>query len=411
MKAAITKGSIKLFRLFGINIQLHFSWWLVFALLSFNLSVSFFPNLCAGKLTEGFLATTVIPGCSSLGMGSYWLMGIIAALFLFLSVLLHELSHSLVAKLKKIKVDSITLFFFGGVASIHEDDLKPSSEFLMAIAGPLFSILLGLVFFMINHFANNGIVTAIMFYLYLINFMLAGFNLIPGFPLDGGRAFRAILHAYYKDLKKATRIAAAGGRFFGIFLIILGILSFFGGGWWLVILGGFLYFMAGVGYEQVVIREALIKIPVKELLSKDFLPVDAEMKFADFLKQQVNCGEEIFLVKSKNFSGILDLKELNKISPGVQKWIKVKQLAISLDKLSSLRENDTAYTAFKKFAEEKVNLLPVYKNSKLLGFVTQKIVTQRLVWSLKFGFDGRNNKSITSKLPKKSKNNKKQALS
>ena len=398
---AITKGSIKLFRLFGINIQLHFSWWFVFALLAFNLSVSFFPNLCAGKLTEGFLATAIIPGCASLGTGSYWIMGIVAALFLFLSVLLHELSHSLVAKLRKIKVESITLFFFGGVASIHEDDLKPGSEFLMAVAGPLFSILLGLVFFTINHFTSNGIVTAITFYLYLINFMLAGFNLIPGFPLDGGRAFRAILHAYYKDLKKATRIAAAGGRFFGIFLIIVGILSFFGGGWWLVILGGFLYFTAGLSYEQVIIREALIKIPVKELLSKDFSLVDAEMKFADFLKRHVNCGEEIFLVKSKNFSGILDLKELDKISLSAQKWIKIKQLAIPVDKLSSLRENDTAFTAFKKFAEEKINLLPVYKNSKLLGFVTQKIVTQRLVWSLKFGFDSRNNKPITLKLPKK----------
>ncbi len=295
----------------------------------------------------------------------------------------------MVAKLKKIKVESITLFFFGGVASIHDDNLKPSAEFLMAIAGPLFSIFLGLVFLVINKFYLNGIITAITFYLYLINFMLAGFNLIPGFPLDGGRAFRAILHAYYKDLKKATRIAAAGGRFFGIFLVILGIFSFFGGGWWLIILGGFLYFTAGISYEQVVVREILAKIPLKELLTRNFPRIDAEMKFNDFLKKQANRAEEVFLVKSKTFFGILDLKELGNLTPGAQKLIKVKQLAVPLDKLSGLRENDSAYTAFKKFAEEKVNLLPVHQNSKLLGFVTQKIVMQRLVWSLKFGFAGR----------------------
>ncbi len=396
MKAAITKGSIKLFRLFGINVQLHFSWWFVFALLAFNLSVSFFPNLCAGKLTEGFLATTAIPGCSSLSTGSYWVMGIIAALFLFLSVLLHELSHSLVAKLKKIKVESITLFFFGGVASIHDDNLKPSSEFLMAIAGPLFSIFLGLVFLAVNKFYINGIVTAITFYLYLINFMLAGFNLIPGFPLDGGRAFRAILHAYYKDLKKATRIAAAGGRFFGIFLIILGILSFFGGGWWLVILGGFLYFIAGLSYEQVVIREALIKISVEEVLTKNLPTVDSEMKFNAFLNKYADCTEEVFLVKGRNFLGILDLKEVNKISPTAQKMIRIKQLSVPVEKRPNLRKTDHAYAAFKKLAEENTNILPVYQNSKLIGFVTRKRVMQRLLWSLKFGFGG-----------KKSKNNKK----
>src|SRR3989344_4445971 len=202
------RGAMKLFRIFGIDVQLHFSWWFVFALLAWSLSSSFFPQYFPGFENK-----------------TYWFMGIISVLLLFLSVLLHELSHSLVAKAKKIKVDSITLFFFGGVASIDDEDIKPSAEFLMSIAGPLFSLLLFGIFYLIYSLNGNIFWTAITFYLYQLNLILAIFNLVPGYPLDGGRAFRAILHAYYKDLSKATRIAARGGKLFAAVLIFMGIVG------------------------------------------------------------------------------------------------------------------------------------------------------------------------------------------
>ena len=193
-------NSMKIFRVFGIDIKLHFTWWFVFALIAWSLSSAFFPHYFPDQTQT-----------------MYWSMGITASLLLFVSVLLHELSHSLVARAKNIKVESITLFFFGGVAGITKEDMKPSSEFLMAIAGPLFSLVLAGIFFVIWKINGNVFWTAITYYLWQLNLILALFNLVPAFPLDGGRAFRAILRAYFKDLKKATRIAVIGGKLFAGF--------------------------------------------------------------------------------------------------------------------------------------------------------------------------------------------------
>src|SRR3989344_4695935 len=143
------KEGIRIFTIFGIDVKLHYSWWFIFILLTWSLATSFFPIYFPGSTAR-----------------TYWLMSVIASLLLFLSVLLHELSHSLVARAKKITVRSITLFFFGGVAGIDSEDMKPSSEFLMAIAGPLFSLLLAGIFYVIYISTGNGIVTAITFYLY-----------------------------------------------------------------------------------------------------------------------------------------------------------------------------------------------------------------------------------------------------
>ena len=275
------KGSIKLFSIFGIDVQLHFSWWFVFAFLTWSLSTSFFPHYFPGFDTQW-----------------YWVMGMVSVVLLFVSVLLHELSHSLVARYHQIKVENITLFFFGGVASINDEDMKPGSEFLMAIAGPLFSLVLAGFFFLIHKFNGNPFWTAITFYLYQLNFVLGLFNLVPGYPLDGGRAFRAVLYRYYKDLKKATRIAVLGGRFFALFLIFVGVMSMFsssGGGLWFIFLGGFLYFIAGVSYEQVLLKDALNQIPIMGLLTKDYVTLEPSTRFSAFLEEYLDNDQDIFL--------------------------------------------------------------------------------------------------------------------
>ncbi|MEW5896102.1 MAG: site-2 protease family protein [Nanoarchaeota archaeon] len=379
-------GSTKLFKIFGIDVQLHFSWWLIFVLLAWSLSSAFFPQSFPG-----------------LSVKMYWLMGIVASLLLFVSVLLHELSHSLVAKARKIKVESITLFFFGGVAGIDDEDMKAGSEFLMAIAGPLFSLFLALVFFLIYKFNGNVFWAAITMYLYQLNFILAIFNLIPGFPLDGGRAFRAILHAYYHDLKKATKIAASSGRIFAIFLIVLGIFGLLSGaaqGLWLIFLGGFLYFIAGLSYEQVVLKDALSRIKVKELLKAKYPEVSSETYFSDLLKEFANRGEDMFVVeglkrkgsamKGKSFIGMLDLKALDKMPPQLQKTVKLKQLATPADKVASVNKEDTAYAAFKSITKQKSDFVAVMDKKKFLGFVTKKVLMNSLIWSLKYGADKEN---------------------
>ena len=382
------RGATKIFRIAGIDILIHYSWWLVFILLTASLATSFFPGLCSGQLMERIS----ISGCTGLPKVQYWLMGAAAALLLFVSVLLHELSHSMIAKLRKIKVESITLFFFGGVAGIESEDLTPGSEFLMAIAGPLFSLILAGMFYLIFIFNGNNVWTAITFYLYQLNLVLAIFNLVPGYPLDGGRAFRAILHYYYGDLKKATRIAATGGRIFALVLMVIGLLNVLAGslgGLWFIFLGGFLYFIAGVSYEQVVVKETLSSIPVKEILTTRYDVLKPEMKFYEFLKQNANSGEEVFIVKNKTFSGILDLRTVGKINPQLQKTVTLKQLSRPLSNIQSLRRSDNAYTAFRQFTEQKADLLPVLEKGSCIGFVARKVVMNRLVWSLKYGFDGK----------------------
>lgn len=381
------KGAITIFRIFGIDIKLHFSWWFVFVFLSWSLSSSFFPHYFPELSTK-----------------MYWMMGITAALFLFVSVLLHELSHSLVAKARRIKVESITLFFFGGVAGIESEDLRPRSEFMMAIAGPLFSLLLAGLFYLIYIFNGQIFWTAITFYLYQLNLILAIFNLIPGYPLDGGRALRAILYAYLGDLRKATRIAASGGRFFAIFLAVLGILSLVtgtGGGLWFILLGGFLYFIAGLSYEQVVLKETLTKIPVSEMVLKRFPTVKPSMPLSAFFKKYLSSGEDVFLVKDKNFSGILDLKQLDNMPPEIQEVVKLKEIAVPLSKIDSVDEKDNAYAAFRKFAEKDLDVLPVKKNSKFLGFVNKRVLMQRLIWELKYGLKEKISKAGKKNIVKK----------
>jgi len=367
------KGSTTLFRIFGIDIKLHFSWWFVFFLLAWALSAAFFPQ--------------EYPGFST---AIYWFMGITAAILLFVSVLLHELSHSLVARAKKIKVESITLFFFGGVAGITKEDMKPSSELQMALAGPIFSLLLAVFFYLIYLINGNVIFSGIFSYLYKINFILAIFNMIPGFPLDGGRALRAVLYWYTKDLKKSTRIAVSGGKVFAGYLILEGILNFFGivillpGGLWFILLGVFLYFIAGMSYQQVVLKELLSKVKVKDLMQKKYISLSPGMTFADFLKKY-NYKESMFIIKDKKYQGILDLRSVNKVQPKLQKMVKLKQLSYNFSEVGSLGQEDNVYTALRKFTKQNLELLPVMGKGKLLGIITRKSLENKLMIEMKFG--------------------------
>lgn len=362
------RGVTKVLRIFGIDIQLHYTWWFILLFLSWALSTDFFPAF--------------FPGYPSL---MYWTMGIIAALLLFVSVLLHELSHSLVAKAHNIKVESITLFFFGGVAGISQEEMKPRSEVLMALAGPVFSLILGGFFYLINISNLNGILSAISFYLYQLNFILALFNLVPGYPLDGGRAFRALLYWHYRDLIKATRIAAAVGKFFAGFLFFFGLVGLFNGvgnGLWFMLLGGFLYFIAGMSYNQVVIKDILDTISVKDLISHNLPLLNPEMSLPDFIAQFSTTDEDIFLVSGKKGDGIIELQFLGKIPAAMSSKVKLQQLAIPLNRVKGLRATDTAYAAFQRFSAQDLSVLPVLEKGKVIGVVRRSTIMNQLHWRL-----------------------------
>ncbi len=361
----------RLFRIFGIDIRLHFSWYFIALLIAWSLSAAFFPTLLPGKTVT-----------------TYWIMGVTAALLLFVSVVLHELSHSLVAKAKNIGVESITLFFFGGVAGITKEDMKPADEFQMAIAGPLFSLLLSGLFYLLHIAVGNDVVGAITQYLYELNFILALFNLVPGYPLDGGRAFRAILYWKYKDLRKATYIAAQGGKFFAGVLIVLGIFGLFTGvgpGLWFILLGGFLYFIAGMSYEQVVMKEILNKIPVKQLIESRIPVIRPETKFSELVRKYAGSDEEIFLVRGGGFEGLLDTHRVEKMPSKLQEVTSVKQLARPFSQLKPLSKTADAYTAFRQLSEQNLEALPVLEKGKFLGIVMKRRVMRQLIWRAKYG--------------------------
>lgn len=361
------KKGLRIFSIFGIDIRLHYSWWIIFVILVWSLSTTFFPSF--------FPSFTTV---------EYWVMGVIASLLLFVSVLLHELSHSIVARFRKIKVESITLFFFGGVAGITREDLEPASEFLMAIAGPIFSFSMAGIFYLIYTFNGNGYLHAISYYLYQINFIVGAFNLVPGYPLDGGRAFRALLFWHYKDLRKATRIASYGGKIIAIILVILGILTFDGGGLWYILIGIFLYFIAGASYEQVVIKESLGMISLKELIQKKFMTLDPSMSFSSFIQKYKNTEVDVFVVKGKDFLGLLDIKQISKVPQKIQSRITLRQITPRYNSVDSLNPSQSVYDAFRLFSERNLEVLPVMDRGKLLGIVSQKAVFNRLLWELKF---------------------------
>lgn len=366
------RGSKRIFTIFGIDVKLHYSWWFVFALLAYALSTGFFPHYYEG-----------------LSGVAYWSMGITASFLLFFSVLLHELTHALVARFKKINVESITLFFFGGVAELPSEDMKPWTEFWMALSGPLFSLSLGGLFLLIHLINGNVYVTAITFYLYQLNFILAIFNLLPGYPLDGGRVFRAVLTMILKDLKKATYIASKGGKVVGGALALLGILVIVSGAWnglWFVFLGGFLWFIAGLSYEQVLMKEVLSKVSLDKIVKKKYSHFSPEMSFNKVINKYSLTGEERFVVKKGGkFLGIVDLTRIGKLDKKTWSKVMIRSVMIPAGSIKILAEKDNPYTALRKMTQQNLHLLPFFKKGKLIGVVEEKDLKHQLVMKLKYG--------------------------
>lgn len=251
---------IDLFKLFGFEIRIDLSWVVLAILIAWSLSSGLFPFRYEGLSSQ-----------------TYWIMGIVGAIGLFFSIIVHEMSHSLVARRFGMPIKGITLFLFGGVAEMKSEPPSPKAEFMMALAGPLSSIFLAAVFYAISQIAKNAgwseAVYGVIGYLAWINGILAVFNLVPAFPLDGGRILRSLLWGWKNNLRWATRIAAGIGSGFGLLLIFLGVLQFFGGnfigGMWWFFIGMFVRGAANASYRQLLVRKALEGEPVERFMKKD----------------------------------------------------------------------------------------------------------------------------------------------
>lgn len=267
-----------LFTILGFEIRLNLSWLLLGLLITWTLAEGFFPQRYP-----------------DLGAQARWWMGVAGAVGVFFSIVFHELSHSLVGRRFGMPVGGITLFVFGGIAELRHEPKTPHTEFLMAVAGPLSSLVLAGIFFVADHLAQRlgwpVPVVGVLHYLSVINVILAVFNLVPAYPLDGGRMFRAALWAWRKDVREATRVASRFGSFFGLALMVLGVLGFLTGdivgGMWSFLIGAFIRGAAMTSYRQLLTRQFLEGKIVSDLMNDQPISVAPSITLDVFLEQYV----------------------------------------------------------------------------------------------------------------------------
>ncbi|MEK7680076.1 MAG: site-2 protease family protein, partial [Deltaproteobacteria bacterium] len=270
----MTRG-IRLFRISGIRITLDYTWFIVFVVFAWSLSYGYFP------FNE--------PG---LGRTAYILMGVSSSLLLFACVLVHELAHSITSNRLGLSVKNITLFIFGGVAELTKEPDDPKTELKIAVAGPIASAALALFFYFLSKGLSGTLPAtflAVFKYLAFVNIVIAAFNLIPGFPLDGGRILRAIWWARTKDIKSATRAASMIGRGFALFLILTGFAQIFMGniigGLWSVMIGVFLQQAAQSGYKELMIKTTLEGLMVRDVMSTKVISMEEDITVAEAVER------------------------------------------------------------------------------------------------------------------------------
>jgi len=369
------KGSLRLGHIAGIEIGIHYTWLLAFVLISLSLAQGFFPQ--------------AYPGWSP---GTYWITGIIAALLLFVSVLLHELAHSLVAQARGLPVQSITLFIFGGVSNIGEEAKKPAVEFAMAIVGPLTSLALAGIFWGALQAIGSpdSALAAMLGYLVWINALLAAFNLIPGFPLDGGRELRSILWGTTGNLVRATNIAATVGRLFGWALIAFGVFRLlsgdFLGGLWIAFIGWFLSSAADASRRDVTLREHLRGVPVSEVMDPNTETVRPETSVEEviwriFLQDR---RRAVPICQDDRLVGIVTLTDVKEVPQ--PKWSQTSVAEImTRQPLYRVTPEDDLNSAMRLIAQHDINQVLVLHEGRLVGLLNRADIIRHLQLSQELG--------------------------
>jgi Zn-dependent protease/predicted transcriptional regulator len=359
-------AQLKLGRLFGVDIGLHYSWF-------------FIALLIVSSLGSHFSVSH-----PEWGSGVIWTLAVLTGILFFAALLAHELSHAVVAKARGLPVRSITLFALGGVASIEKEASDPSTEFWMGIIGPITSIVIGGICLTLAWALGwtpmetpKVPLTAILVWLGYINVTLAVFNLIPGFPLDGGRVLRAIVWWLTGNANRSTRIAAGIGQLVAFVFIAVGILRFFGGagfgGLWMAFIGWFLWEAARSSAAQVEVTEGLRGIRVRDLMARDCPMVDGHMTLQTFVEEQLlRTGQRCFVVVDNgHIVGLLTSHEV-KDQPR-ERWpsLTVAEAMRPLVQLRTIRADTPVAEALETMGREDVNQLPVTSNGHLEGIIAR----------------------------------------
>ncbi|NGZ03933.1 MAG: peptidase [Nitrospira sp. WS238] len=369
-------------RALGIPIRIHASWFLVFLLVTWSLSTGYLPDSLPGLSPE-----------------RYWSMGAVAAVLLFFSVLLHELGHSYVALYYRIPIEQITLFIFGGVAHMRREAPTPKAEFLIAVAGPVVSFAIGgtcllLVILAESLQQQEGLQGVIMLgaLLGIVNVQLGLFNLIPGFPLDGGRVLRAGLWAWGKDFYRATKQAAVVGLTFGAIVGFVGLViayraasgdlpaSMMSNGGWIVFIGIFLLAAAQASRRQAVVRQSLATIPVRNLMVTTVVSIPAQCT----LHEAVNRYFQVYgyggfpVLADGRLVGLVTVSEVQAVTPALWDWRRVDQVMRPVSESLMIAPEAPVIHAMERMARGGWDRLVVVKDESVVGLLTQSAVIHSL---------------------------------
>lgn len=356
---------ITLFKLFGFEVKIDFSWLILGLLITWTLAQGLFPHLY-----EGLQSST------------YWIMGVAGALGLLVSIVFHELWHSLIARKFGLSMRGITLFIFGGVAEMTEEPPSPKAEFFMAVSGPISSAVLSIGFFGIYFLGVNGgwskPVTGVLNYLAFLNLILAGFNMLPAFPLDGGRVLRSVLWGWKDNLRWATKVSSRIGGAFGIALIVVGVLELFLGnligGIWLAVIGLFIRGASQSAYQQMLIRRSLEGEKVRRFMKSAPVTVSPSISVEDLVEDYIykHHFKMYPVVENGRLVGCVTLNQVKTIPKEEREKHTVRELTVTCSEYNTIGPDEDAINALKIMRKNNASRLMVAEGDKLEGVISLK---------------------------------------
>jgi Zn-dependent protease/predicted transcriptional regulator len=363
------RSQLTLGRVFGIKVGLHYSWFLIALLIVFSLSSQFHASN------------------AEWGRGVILTLSIVTAFLFFVSLLLHELAHSLVATSNGLPVREITLFALGGVSQIEKNPTSAKVEFWMALVGPLTSAVIGMLC-LLAAYASGGQASdpwiVVLQWLGIINIALAVFNLIPGYPLDGGRVLRAMIWWKTGDADRSTKVAAKTGQVVAVVFIAIGIARFFAGagigGLWIAFIGWFLLQAARESYLQVGLADAFAGVRVADVMTTDCPTVDGWLNVQNFVDQELlRTGRRCFIVIEKDeITGLVTPHEIKNLERAKWPFMTLHDVMRPLEEMRSISPADSLASALEVMSKNDLNQLPVISNGHLEGVLSRAHVLRYL---------------------------------
>jgi len=362
-------GSIRVATIRGIAIEIHPSWLIIVALLAYTLAEGVFPSQY-----------------EAWSRGTYWVIGILAAVLLFVTVLIHELAHALVAQRRGIEVPKITLFVFGGVSSLGTQPKTASEEFAIAAAGPASSLVIAAISALVWLVTRDTQeqTAAIFGYLAVVNTLLALFNFLPGFPLDGGRVLRSIVWGRTKSFRQATRVASGVGELFGYGFMGIGVFLLLGGlvldGLWLLFIGWFLLGAARAEASSMQLDTILSGLKARDLMREDFPKVQPGVSLAEVADDfMVGHGERAIIVaQDGTVSGIITVTDVRRVPRSEWGRTPVQGAMTPRDRIVTVDAEMPAIEVLHLLAEKSLNQVPVLENGRMIGLVTRRELIDRV---------------------------------